>query len=484
MKIWKWTAALMAVAMVWMAPTGEVQAEDEAAEGVPHSLTHQGRLLDDDGAPVTGDVELSYTIYDAADSGDVLWQDVLEISVDDTGFYTVVLGGEENPIDPVILSDGVGWLGVAVDQEAEMTPRISLTSVPFALRAQRAQSAAVADYAGVAEFADEAATADSADHADSADTAGHADSADTAGHADSADHATTADSASTAGYADSADHASSADSATTADSADHADTAGHADSADTADFADVADHANTCTDAEFAEEADFADEAATADLAMSLDQSASIDIDGHISTTGDLDVAGDATVEGEVVAKVLNGVVYAGHPDFDGDLQAAIDFADDNGFGRVEVPPGTYQPISVPTHMAVVAINNSTYPQGRTVIAGHQSSEILPGALSTVDLNSRATIKGFVINAAGVDSGVIAGSHTRITNNRFREAYACVLTDGFRNVITENDFSATCEFNVNLRSNSFFNVVSANAATIDENFDIGTNNVFVGNSGN
>lgn len=151
MNVSKWMlVGLMTGALLAVPPADEVQAQ---ALEVPHSVTHQGRLVDDEGQAVTGDTELTYTIYDAATGGAVLWQQEMTADLDDNGFYTVELGGAQNPMDSVVLQDGQAWLGLSVDGDDEMEPRLSLNSVPFALIAERAGSA------------------ESADHADHADTA-------------------------------------------------------------------------------------------------------------------------------------------------------------------------------------------------------------------------------------------------------------------------------------------------------------------------
>lgn len=151
-------AAAAAMGVVGWGMELQTADADEPAEAlleaVPDTLTHQGRLMDEDNQPIVGDVELTYTIWDHPTEGSVLWQDVVEIELDDTGFYSVELGGEDNPIDSVVLADGAGWMGISIDGGEEMDPRISLNSVPFALAAQTAVAAGEAEFA---KFADEAA---------------------------------------------------------------------------------------------------------------------------------------------------------------------------------------------------------------------------------------------------------------------------------------------------------------------------------------
>ncbi len=143
MKYWRLSVVMLAVGLGWSAiPVQEATAgETMAVDGVPEALTYQGRLVDEDGEPMTGGVELTYTIWDHPTEGAVLWQDVVDVEVDAGGFYSVVLGGDNNPIDTSVVADGQGWLGVAVEGDDEMEPRLSLTSVPYALAAGEARLA-------------------------------------------------------------------------------------------------------------------------------------------------------------------------------------------------------------------------------------------------------------------------------------------------------------------------------------------------------
>ncbi len=116
-----------------------------AFASVPVTMTQQGKLLDDDGEPLTGEQTLLFGIYDAASGGDLLWSDEITVDLGDSGVYTARLGGEDNPIDATVLQDGQTFLELTVGSDA-MEPRLEMTSVPFASIAQRAEVAeSVAD---------------------------------------------------------------------------------------------------------------------------------------------------------------------------------------------------------------------------------------------------------------------------------------------------------------------------------------------------
>lgn len=116
-----------------------VTATPVVAQEVTESLLHQGRLIED-GEPVEGSLELTYTIYNQATDGEILWQDVVDAEASERGTYSVELGGPSNPIDATVLQDGEAWLGVAVDGGDELEPRLALHSVPFAVLAGEAVS--------------------------------------------------------------------------------------------------------------------------------------------------------------------------------------------------------------------------------------------------------------------------------------------------------------------------------------------------------
>ncbi len=116
-----------------------------ALGSVPVSMTQQGKLVDNDGDPVTGEQTLEFAIYDEPEGGAVLWSDVIETDLSDTGVYTVTLGDEGQPINADLLRDAEqAYLSLTVGSE-EMSPRLELTSVPFASVAHSAEHASVAD---------------------------------------------------------------------------------------------------------------------------------------------------------------------------------------------------------------------------------------------------------------------------------------------------------------------------------------------------
>lgn len=103
---------------------------------VPDVLTEQGRLLDNNGAPLAGTVAITFTVYDAATGGTALWTETQSVTLDG-GYFSARLG--ETVAPPASAFSGAErYLGVTVGNDAEMTPRQTLDSVPYALVANNA----------------------------------------------------------------------------------------------------------------------------------------------------------------------------------------------------------------------------------------------------------------------------------------------------------------------------------------------------------
>ena len=128
------TLAFFALVAATLAPT-------RALAAVPQTLTQQGRLLNTDGTPVAGPVRLIFNLYDSSSSTTPLWTETQSnVMLDSSsGAFSVQLGSV-TPF-PSGLWNGVAlYLGVTVGNDPEMTPREQITSVPYALLADNANS--------------------------------------------------------------------------------------------------------------------------------------------------------------------------------------------------------------------------------------------------------------------------------------------------------------------------------------------------------
>lgn len=101
-------------------------------------VNYQALLLDDLGDPVTGTVNLSFSLWDQAENGIELWtEDHLDVDVLD-GVYSVSLG-ETVALTPNLLAGPSLYLEVTVENET-LVPRQRLLAVPYAIRTSLAES--------------------------------------------------------------------------------------------------------------------------------------------------------------------------------------------------------------------------------------------------------------------------------------------------------------------------------------------------------
>jgi hypothetical protein len=109
---------------------------------VPHKINYQGVLKDSSGSPVTGNIDMTFAIYNGATGGTpttALWFETHSGVTVEAGLYNVRLGSLK-PIDPATFEGQTKYLGVTVGTDSEMEPRIPLISVPYAFRSEISDS--------------------------------------------------------------------------------------------------------------------------------------------------------------------------------------------------------------------------------------------------------------------------------------------------------------------------------------------------------
>jgi hypothetical protein len=108
--------------------------------GIPELINYQGMLTDNSGTPLNGSYDITFKIYNAESAGTKRWEETQSgVSVAD-GLFNVILGSV-NPINLDFSEDY--WLEIAVGGET-MPDRLKFTSVGYAYRAQKADTATVA----------------------------------------------------------------------------------------------------------------------------------------------------------------------------------------------------------------------------------------------------------------------------------------------------------------------------------------------------
>ena len=129
-------AILIFTQNVWAGPMlRNLAAESAASTG---TIAYQGRLANSAGAPITATLSMSFRLYSAVTGGTPLWSEQWSgsngVKVSD-GLFNVMLGSLTPIPQSVITGNANLFLGITVGTDDEMTPRVQLGSVPFAVQA-------------------------------------------------------------------------------------------------------------------------------------------------------------------------------------------------------------------------------------------------------------------------------------------------------------------------------------------------------------
>src|SRR5216684_7322431 len=127
------------------APSRTVQTPPEVVPmlPVPRLVKFAGTLKDELGKSRTGVVGVTFAIYKEQEGGAALWLETQNVELDEQGRYTVLLGSTKNEGLPLELftAGEPRWLGVQVNLAKELEqPRVLLVSVPYALKAEDADT--------------------------------------------------------------------------------------------------------------------------------------------------------------------------------------------------------------------------------------------------------------------------------------------------------------------------------------------------------
>jgi phage-related tail fiber protein len=103
---------------------------------VPAIISYQGILTDNNGAPLTGNYDLTVRIYEQQSDGTAIWNETHTGVSISGGVFNIKLGSV-TPFDASVDFSTQYWLGVSIDGGAELVPRTQFTSVGTALMAKK-----------------------------------------------------------------------------------------------------------------------------------------------------------------------------------------------------------------------------------------------------------------------------------------------------------------------------------------------------------
>ena len=119
-----------------------VFSESPIITTIPHLINYQGMLTDNLGSPLNGTPDITFEIWNAPSGGANRWSETQSNVSVVNGLFNVILGNV-NPINLSFYQDTAYWLQIIVEEDT-LPSRLKFTSVAFAYRAQKSDTAAYA----------------------------------------------------------------------------------------------------------------------------------------------------------------------------------------------------------------------------------------------------------------------------------------------------------------------------------------------------
>ena len=118
-----------------------ILAASSSYAAVPHLINYQGLLTDSSDTKLDGTFNIKFSLYDAEIGGANLWTETQIVSVNE-GLFQVTFGSNGgNPLEQADFDPSEVWLGISVEGDPEMSPRRRIVSVPYAYKAEVAETA-------------------------------------------------------------------------------------------------------------------------------------------------------------------------------------------------------------------------------------------------------------------------------------------------------------------------------------------------------
>lgn len=110
---------------------------------IPQVMTYQGVLADSDGRPLDGSYDITAKLYTAASGTTAIWTETHTGVAVAKGVFALMLG-RYTALSELDFDQRL-WLGISVNQGAEMEPRVELASVGTAFLAKNVVDGAITE---------------------------------------------------------------------------------------------------------------------------------------------------------------------------------------------------------------------------------------------------------------------------------------------------------------------------------------------------
>jgi hypothetical protein len=139
-----WVLSGNALGVAGAASTLNQSAIGPAATTIPTAFSYQGTLRDANGNLINGTVNLSLRLYGVVTGGNPLYSENFANVNVRSGLFTVIVG-DAQVLPASVFNTFPLYIGIQVNNDAEMLPRQRMHPVPYAMQSSSAQNAVTAD---------------------------------------------------------------------------------------------------------------------------------------------------------------------------------------------------------------------------------------------------------------------------------------------------------------------------------------------------
>ena len=124
--------SLAIMLMLFVQDAGALSSSVRLLRTSTSTVNYQGHLANNSGEPSSGNFAITFSLYDAAENGNLIWgpESHQAVAVND-GVFDIALGSQTTDGIPTDIWVGDRYLQIAVDGE-DLTPREKVSSVPIA----------------------------------------------------------------------------------------------------------------------------------------------------------------------------------------------------------------------------------------------------------------------------------------------------------------------------------------------------------------
>ncbi len=145
--LFKTSFSVIAVAVLVLAGSLLAAPDAQAAPGINQTINFQGKLANPNGTNLAnGTYSVVFALYTASSGGSPIWTETQNVTTT-AGLFRISLGSVDT-LSGVNFNQDSLYLGMTVESDSEMSPRLQFSAVPYAFNAKQVNGLSVTNNGG------------------------------------------------------------------------------------------------------------------------------------------------------------------------------------------------------------------------------------------------------------------------------------------------------------------------------------------------